>query len=48
MAEFLLTHGYFLHEDPRELQFMKPCAHPIELQWANHFINLRRPKRESL
>jgi anaerobic magnesium-protoporphyrin IX monomethyl ester cyclase len=21
---------------------------PIELQWANEFINLRKPKRESL
>jgi anaerobic magnesium-protoporphyrin IX monomethyl ester cyclase len=21
---------------------------PVELQWANEFINLRKPKRESL
>jgi len=21
---------------------------PVELQWANQFINLRKPKRESL
>jgi radical SAM superfamily enzyme YgiQ (UPF0313 family) len=26
MAEFLLTHGYFLYEDPKELQIMKPYA----------------------
>jgi anaerobic magnesium-protoporphyrin IX monomethyl ester cyclase len=24
MADILLTHGYFLHEDPKELQIMKP------------------------
>ena len=48
MAELPLTYGYFLHENLRELQFTRPCAHPIELQWANHFIKLRRPKRESL
>lgn len=24
MADLLLTHGYFLHEDPKELQIMKP------------------------
>ena len=48
MPESLLTHGYFLHEDSRELQLMKSCAPPIELRWVNHFINLRRSKRESL
>jgi radical SAM superfamily enzyme YgiQ (UPF0313 family) len=26
MAELLLTHGYFLFEDPKELQIMKPYA----------------------
>jgi anaerobic magnesium-protoporphyrin IX monomethyl ester cyclase len=26
MAELLLTHGYFLYEDPKELQIMKPYA----------------------
>jgi hypothetical protein len=48
MAELMLTHGYFLHEDPRERQFMKPCSPRIGLQCANHFIKLRSAKRESL
>src|SRR6202042_557355 len=26
MAELLLAHGYFLYEDPKELQIMKPYA----------------------
>src|SRR4051794_22056024 len=26
MSDLLLTHGYFLHEDPKELQIMKPYA----------------------
>ena len=26
MPELLLTHGYFLFEDPKELQIMKPYA----------------------
>ena len=26
MADLLLTHGYFLFEDPKELQIMKPYA----------------------
>jgi anaerobic magnesium-protoporphyrin IX monomethyl ester cyclase len=26
MAELVLTHGYFLYEDPKELQIMKPYA----------------------
>ena len=26
MAELLLTHGYFLYEDPKELQILKPYA----------------------
>ena len=24
MADLLLTHGYFLYEDPKELKIMKP------------------------
>jgi hypothetical protein len=48
MAEFLFTHGYFLYEGPRELQLIKLYAPHSELRWANQFINLRRPKRESL
>ena len=26
MADLLLTHGYFLYEDPKELQILKPYA----------------------
>ena len=26
MPDLLLTHGYFLYEDPKELQVMKPYA----------------------
>src|SRR5258707_15804754 len=26
MAELLLAHGYYLYEDPKELQIMKPYA----------------------
>src|SRR5215831_11823299 len=26
MPDLLLTHGYFLYEDPKELQIMKPYA----------------------
>ena len=26
MPDILLTHGYFLYEDPKELQIMKPYA----------------------
>src|SRR4051794_28588313 len=26
MSDLLLTHGYFLYEDPKELQIMKPYA----------------------
>src|SRR6516165_6455516 len=26
MPKLLLTHGYFLYEDPKELQIMKPYA----------------------
>ena len=26
MPDLLLTHGYFLHEDPKEMQIMKPYA----------------------
>ena len=26
MPDLLLTHGYFLYEDPKEMQIMKPYA----------------------
>ena len=50
MAELPLTHSYFLSEDPEELQITQARAYrfPIDLQWASHFIKLRRPKQESL
>ena len=50
MAELPLTHGYFLSEVSEELQVIQACVYrfPIRLQWANHFIKLRRPKQESL
>jgi hypothetical protein len=50
MAWLPLTLSYFLSEEPKELQTIHTHAYPlpIELQWANYFINLRRPKRESL
>jgi len=50
MAELPLTHSYFLSEDPEELQITQAHTYcfPIELQWANHFIKLRRPRQESL
>ena len=50
MAALPLTHSYFLSEVSEELQVIQACVYrfPIELQWANQFINLRRPKQESL
>jgi hypothetical protein len=50
MAELPLTYSYFLSEDPEELQVIQARLYhfPVELQWANHFIKLRRPKQESL
>ena len=40
MAELLLTHGYFLYEDPKELQIMKPYAPLGILYLCSHL----RPK----
>lgn len=39
MAELLLTHGYFLYEDPKELQIMKPYAPLGILYLCSHLRN---------
>jgi anaerobic magnesium-protoporphyrin IX monomethyl ester cyclase len=39
MAELLLAHGYFLYEDPKELQIMKPYA-------PGHSVSLLAPERK--
>src|SRR5271168_2336178 len=39
MAELLLTHGYFLYEDPKELQIMKPYAPLGILYLCSHLQN---------
>jgi anaerobic magnesium-protoporphyrin IX monomethyl ester cyclase len=39
MAELLLTHGYFLFEDPKELQIMKPYAPLGILYLCSHLRN---------
>jgi len=34
MSDLLLTHGYFLYEDPKEMQILKPyvsLGHPVHL-----------------
>ncbi|MHB1938208.1 MAG: B12-binding domain-containing radical SAM protein [Acidobacteriaceae bacterium] len=36
MPDLLLTHGYFLYEDPKELQIMKPYAHLGILYLCSH------------
>jgi anaerobic magnesium-protoporphyrin IX monomethyl ester cyclase len=40
MAELLLTHGYFLYEDPKELQIMKPYAPLGILYLCSHLRKL--------
>jgi hypothetical protein len=35
--DILLTHGYFLHEDPKELQIMKPYA-PLGLLYLSSYL----------
>jgi radical SAM superfamily enzyme YgiQ (UPF0313 family) len=35
--DLLLTHGYFLHEDPKELQIMKPYA-PLGLMYLSSYL----------
>src|ERR1700744_5916112 len=39
MAELLLTHGYFLFEDPKERQIMKPYAPLGILYLCSHLRN---------
>ena len=39
MVELLLTHGYFLYEDPKELQIMKPYAPLGILYLCSHLRN---------
>ena len=39
MADLLLTHGYFLYEDPKELQIMKPYAPLGILYLCSHLRN---------
>src|SRR5260370_19984085 len=38
--DLLLTHGYFLHEDPKELQIMKPYA-PLGLLYLSSFLRAK-------
>jgi radical SAM superfamily enzyme YgiQ (UPF0313 family) len=38
--DLLLTHGYFLHEDPKELQIMKPYA-PLGLLYLSSYLRSR-------
>jgi radical SAM superfamily enzyme YgiQ (UPF0313 family) len=38
--DLLLTHAYFLHEDPKELQIMKPYA-PLGLLYLSSFLRSR-------
>src|SRR6516165_8692996 len=35
--DILLTHGYFLHEDPKELAIMKPYA-PLGLLYLSSYL----------
>src|ERR1700750_3464169 len=39
MTELLLTHGYFLYEDPKELQILKPYAPLGILYLCSHLRN---------
>jgi anaerobic magnesium-protoporphyrin IX monomethyl ester cyclase len=38
--DLLLTHGYFLHEDPKELQIMKPYA-PLGLMYLSSYLRAK-------
>ena len=57
MPEFLLTHGYFLYEDPKELQIMKPyaplgilylCSHLRQQGFAVEVFDTTFSSREAL
>ena len=41
MAELLLAHGYFLYEDPKELQILKPYA-PLGILYLCSHLRKRR------
>ena len=45
--DLLLTHGYFLHEDPKELQIMKPYA-PLGLLYLSSYLRARGVRRGDL
>src|SRR5690349_13663029 len=38
--DLLLTHGYFLYEDPKELQIMKPYA-PLGILYLSSYLRAR-------
>src|SRR4051794_19343146 len=38
--DLLLTHGYFLQEDPKELQIMKPYA-PLGLMYLSSYLRAK-------
>ena len=38
--DLLLTHGYFLEEDPKELQIMKPYA-PLGILYLSSYLRAR-------
>ena len=38
--DILLTHGYFLYEDPKELQIMKPYA-PLGLMYLSSYLRAK-------
>src|SRR6516225_3220278 len=40
MPDVLLTHGYFLYEDPKELQIMKPYA-PLGILYISSHLRAR-------
>src|SRR5258708_6996475 len=40
MTELLLTHGYFLYEDPKELQIMKPYA-PLGILYLSSHLRAK-------
>ena len=39
--DLLLTHGYFLHEDPKELQIMKPYV-PLGILYLTSHLRARK------
>ena len=45
--DLLLTHGYFLHEDPKELQIMKPYA-PLGILYLSSHLRARGFRRGDL